>query len=289
MTRYIVVIDETMAGWMTVEWVNANLVGNRTDSVRLIIGSAFSGTAMIRSRQRLHEAGALLRNAHRDLTIEKSAGGGNTAVQLVAEAAEGDILVIGAQSSSCPISSSRDRVVRRVTAHTATPVVVVPEGWTEHAGPVTVGVDGRTAAAALAFAADTAAQQGRRLVLVRAWRLPTATSPSGTVHRDTDRRLREHASELELDDAIRAVSLWHPDLVSRAEMREGPPRHVLLQSSLDSSLIVIGRSHRTPSGTFLRSVTDTLLREGRTPMCVVPTSSVPSLWGTGPTARRAAI
>ena len=82
------------------------------------------------------------------------------------------------------------RVAERVVAHSRTPVVLVPEHWSRATGgAVLVGVDGGTAAAALAFAADTAARQGRELVLVRAWEVPTAIVSYASIYLEEDRGL----------------------------------------------------------------------------------------------------
>jgi nucleotide-binding universal stress UspA family protein len=274
MTRYTVAIDETPAGWKTVEWVNT-CVGQPTDSVRLLTVSEFYGEALTRSEQRLHEAAALVHKAHPDLEVEEDVTGGPTADRLVFDAGEGDVLVIGGNQVHRFLAALSGRVAERVVAHAVTPVVVVPERWVASSGPVVVGVDSRTAASALAFAADVASQQGRRLVFVRAWELPSVASPYGMVYLDTDRKLWEHESQLELDAAIRAVSRSHPDLVTRAEMRQGSPRGVMVRAAEEASLVVVGRRHRTAIGAFLLgSVSETLMHEGQTPVCIVPPMSV---------------
>ncbi|ROP58670.1 nucleotide-binding universal stress UspA family protein [Curtobacterium sp. PhB115] len=206
------------------------------------------------------------------MQVEQSVVDGATVARVLADAAASDILVIGGRRSGQFWAAITGRIAERLVAHVTVPVVVVPEHWTPgEQAPVVMGVDGRTATAALTFAADRAERRGADLVLIRAWEPPTSISPFGRVYLARDSGHWEHESQLELDAAIRAVSAAHPDLRMRGELHQGTPADVLLRGEGTASMLVIGRRHRTALGAFLTgSVGEKLLHRGRSPVCVVP-------------------
>ena len=270
MTAYTVAIDDTVAGWRTVDWAADN-VDPATDQVRLLTVSEFYGEALTRSEHRLEAAEQRLRSAHPALAVTHDVTGGPTADRLVADAKLGDVLVIGAQQVHTLTAALTGRVTERVVAHATVPVVVVPEEWERTDGPVVVGIDGRSAATALAWAADTAQRLGKELNLVRAWAVPTAMAPYANIYLEEDRVLWSNEADIELRAALRAVGGAHPGLKVTGDTVEGQPRDVMLQSSRGASLVVVGRRHRTALGGFLAgSVGEKLMHQGHAPVCVVP-------------------
>ncbi|WP_144713245.1 universal stress protein [Curtobacterium pusillum] len=270
MTAYTVAIDDTTAAWRTVDWI-ADAVDPATDSVRLVTVSEFYGEALARSEERLSAAEQRLRSAHVGLSVTHDVTGGPTADRLVSDAARGDVLVIGGNQVHTFVAAVRGRVAERVVAHAVTPVVVVPERWERSEGPVVVGIDGRSASAALSWAADRAARGRRELSLVRAWAVPSAVDAYAAVYLQEDRDLWSQEADIELRAALRAVGAAHPGLHVTGEAVEGQARDVILRSSRGASLVVVGRRHRTALGGFLTgSVGERLMHDGHVPVCIVP-------------------
>lgn len=270
MTAYTVAIDDSVAGWKTVDWA-VDAVDPAVDDVRLLTVSEFFGEALTRSQHRLDAAEQRLRTVHPGLSVTHDVTGGPTADRLVADAALGDVLVIGAPQVHTLTAAITGRVAERIVAHATTPVVVVPEEWERSDGPVVVGVDGRSAASALAWAADAAERRGADLALVRAWAVPTAMAPYADISLEEDRVLWSDEADIELRAALRAVGGAHPALRVDGSSVEGQPRDVVLQSSRGASLVVVGRRHRTALGGFLAgSVGERLMHRGHAPVCIVP-------------------
>lgn len=270
MTAYTVAIDDTTAAWRTIDWI-VDVVDPLSDSVRLLTVSEFTGEALTRSEERLAAAEERIRAAHGGLAVTHDVTGGPTTDRLVSDAARGDVLVIGGNQVHTFSAAVRGRVAERVVAHTVTPVVVVPEHWERSDGPVVVGVDGRSASAALSWAADRAARCRHELDLVRAWAVPSAVDAYASVYLQEDRDLWSKEADLELRAALRAVGAAHPGLRVTGEAVEGQARDVVLRSSRGASLVVVGRRHRTALGGFLTgSVGERLMHEGHVPVCVVP-------------------
>ncbi|ROR33413.1 nucleotide-binding universal stress UspA family protein [Curtobacterium sp. JUb34] len=269
--RWTVAVDESEAAWNMLDWVDGN-VGDG-DAVRLLTVHELFGESPERSTGRLAIAERRLRSRHPGLRVERHVVSGPTLARLLVDATVSDVLVLGGRRTDRLWAAITGRMAERVVAHATTPVVVVPERPSSSADrdAVVVGVDSRTAAGALAFAAGRA--EGRRdgLVLVRAWEPPTSVSPFGRVYLARDRPLWEHEGQLELDAAIRAVSRSRPDLRMRGELRQGTASDVLLRAATTASLVVVGRRHRSALGAFLAgSVGEALLHRASVPVCVVP-------------------
>ena len=270
MTAYTVAIDDTTAAWRTLDWV-VDAVDPGSDSVRLVTVSEFYGEALTRSEARLSAAEQRLRSAHAGLTVTHDVTGGPTADRLVSDAARGDVLVIGGNQVHTIVAAVRGRVAERIVAHAVTPVVVVPEHWERADGPVVVGVDSRSASAALSWAAGWATRGRRDLALVRAWAVPIPVEPYAAVYLQEDRDLWSQEADLELQAALRAVGAAHPTLHVTGATAEGHARDAVLRSSRGASLVVVGRRHRTALGGFLMgSVGERLMHDGHTPVCIVP-------------------
>ncbi len=268
--RWSVAIDETAAGWNTLQWIAHNVAD--VDTVRLVTVHERFGEASERSTGRLTIARHLLTERHPGLRIEQEVMDGPTLGRLLEEIGEADALVIGGRRSDRVWASLAGRVAERVIAGIAGPVVVVPERWQPTPAPsVVVGVEAETATRALEFAMERVAQRGGDLVLVRAWEPPTNVSPIGRVYLARDAPRWEHEGQLELDAAIRRVSRDLPDLRMRAELRQGRPAAVLQRSEEATALIVIGRRHRSAvAGSLFGSVGEHLVHYSRVPVCVVP-------------------
>ncbi|ROP58685.1 universal stress protein [Curtobacterium sp. PhB115] len=270
MTAYTVAIDDSAAGWQTLDWVGGELDPDH-DRVRLLTVNAFRGEEPASSASRLEAAAERLRRGRPYLAVTYDLVGGPTVEAILANSEHGDVLVIGGQQLHRFLAAIAGRIAERVVARANIPVVIVPERWAPADGPIVVGVDSRTAASALGFAASIAVRKSRELLLVRAWEVPSTTSPYGVIYLEQDRDIWEHEADLELDAALRAVGVAHPDLSVRRIHHRGQPLRQLLAASDNSSLIVIGRRHRTALGGLLTgSVGEALMHFSHVPVCVVP-------------------
>lgn len=143
------------------------------------------------------------------------------------------------------------------------------------AGSIVVGVDGSTSAAdAVTWAADQAAVEGRRLVLLHAtdplstttsmWLTSMAVDP-GDVRRDI-----EAAGEDLLARTAAAVRITHPGVRVEHLLRLVDPREALLEASATAALVVVGSHGRGPVGSLLLgSVGVALTRQAAGPVVVV--------------------
>lgn len=269
MVRYTVALDHTPNSWRALEWID-HTVTPQTDSVQLVTVSTFGGESRTRADSRLRMAEARLAHHHPELSITRAV----TCEPPLDSGADGDVLVVGAGPSGL-----HSAVGRQLLGHSAVPVVVVPERWSTSAGPVVVGVDGRTASDALGFAADAAEQSGATLLMVRSWASPARVSPYGMVYLASDHEVWEHESQLELDAAMRAVNLSHPDLRMRGELHQGRPDDVLVRAGESARLIVLGRHRHSIVTTLLvGSVGHRVMRSTRTPVCIVAPALARPSW-----------
>lgn len=275
MVRYTVALDHTPHSWRALEWIDATVIPT-VDSVRLVTISTFGGESRLHSGSRLQIAESRLAHHHPRLSVTRWVVGEPT----TGAPANGEVLVIGTGRPAW-----HSGVGRRLLEHATGPVVVVPERWSAAPGSVVVGIDGQTGGAALQFAADTAGRSGTTLVMVRSWVSPAHVSPYGMVYLASDRAIWEHESQLELDAAMRAVNLTHPDLRTRGELHQGRPDDVLVRAGGSATLIVVGRHHHSMLETILLgSVGRRVMLRSRTPVCVVaPVPARPSApLATGP-------
>ncbi|MDN4161635.1 universal stress protein [Nocardioides abyssi] len=143
------------------------------------------------------------------------------------------------------------------------------------AGSVVVGVDGSThAAEAVTWAADQAAAEGRRLVLLHAadplstqnsmWLTSMAVDPTAVRH-DIETTGRDL-----LGRTAAAVRSTHPAVEVVELLRLVDPREALLEASAHAALVVVGSHGRGPVGSLvLGSVGVALSRQAHGPVVVV--------------------
>jgi nucleotide-binding universal stress UspA family protein len=274
MTRYVVAADDSNATQPAVEWL-AEVVDPGLDVVRVITVPELVGDSPTRAERRLLEARTVLFHHRPRLRVTTELVDGGTVHGLLRGAATGDVLVIAGRQRRRLLAALQGRVAERVVADATTPVIVVPEERVEHGGPVVVGVDSRTGAAALAYAAALAARWQRGLVLVRAWQSPSTTTPFGAVYFEGDLSPWERTADLQLEAALHAVDTAHPDVAVLGRPRRGSAGNVLLHESASASLVVVGRRHRSAAGGLLTgSVGETLMHEAHIPVLIVPPTAV---------------
>lgn len=195
---------------------------------------------------------------------------GNAVDVLVNESRTADLIVIGSNRVGALAGVFSATLPLRLAPRTECPVIVVPVGWRPSPGPVVVGVDEPTSAAAHEFAAQEAERVGRPLVLVRAWELPPA-GPEGLMGTVTiDESLREANSEI-LEAAAAGVSRQHRGLALKEKLVYAPPSQALAVEARDMELVVIGTHHRhTLAEWMLGSVGHDLVMHLPCPVAIVP-------------------
>jgi nucleotide-binding universal stress UspA family protein len=180
-----------------------------------------------------------------------------------------DLLVVGSHRTRHLRSVLTGRLSLRVAEHAACPVVVVPDDWKHRTGSIVVGLgdDDDASVAAVAFAAAEAADLGVPLRVLHAWQAPILAGDIAVVAPDPVGLRSAHGERL----AEVARRARRRGAVVREHLHEGAPAFALSALGGDAALIVLG-THRTgPIGELLRgSTAATLVRDSRTPVCVVP-------------------
>ncbi len=184
----------------------------------------------------------------------------------------GDLLVIGSHRGRPIRSALTGWLPLRIAARSHTPLVVVPDNWSPHSGPVVVGIDDDDSSeAALTWAAGYAARTASVLHLIHAWQPPdperegTLVPLASPLAAKADHR--EH-----LQHAVRGVSTR---LHSAPEpiLMQASPSAALLEAGKDAALIVLGTHHRGFGvGAFLGSVGQDVLSQASNPVCIVPSA-----------------
>lgn len=187
----------------------------------------------------------------------------------------------GQQASMIVVGHRIRSLASRVLTHsTATglaarahlPVVVVPEAWTEPERPglVVVGVDEAVADHdALAVAFEEAAARRSKLVVLHAWRLPTAYDELLVSQVAVEDWQADAAGRLR--ESLAPLLAEHPDVEVEFDVRHEHPAYALAKASKDADAVVVGRrAHHGPAGTGLGSTVRTLIHESLCPVIVAP-------------------
>lgn len=267
MTRYRIGVDETVAGQNALAWIDAN-VRPGADQVEIVPeGHRPPADRAGRTSGVARTATERLRRHHPDLVVVETGDAPPTA----GPAREPDVLVIGVRQASAVARALSGWVPERVTANSGIPVIAVPEHWEEQHGSIVVGIDADTSDAALTFAAERALAAGCEMTIVRAWEVPTVSTPYGYAYVEEDRDIwARRAEELVLHVARRALERF-PTLRVRTAVREGRPAHVIAGLSDSASMLVVGRRHHTLlGGALFGSVGQQLLHESGVPVATVP-------------------
>ncbi|MFF7474598.1 universal stress protein [Streptomyces sp. NPDC008092] len=194
---------------------------------------------------------------------------------LLAAGSDAFALVTGARGLGRIAGMLLGSVSLAVAARAACPVVVVR--GTEHArqgagGRVVVGVgDPEGSTGAVRFAVRAAEARGCGLTAVRAWRTPTVEPVDHMPAAGDDARLREQRASAALDDALCEAEREHPRVEIRRRAVEGPAHRVLLDTTAEADLVVVGARRRQGHfGLQLGRVAHALLHHSECPVAVVP-------------------
>lgn len=268
MTQYRIGIDDTIAGRNALAWVDAN--------VRPAVDEVVVTTAGAHGLSEIGSDASDFVNAARDRLCKRhphlavTDDGADTTVDMPSPFVA-DVLVIGVRQASPIARALSGWVPERVTANSTIPVIAVPEHWEERSGSIVVGVDADTSGAALEFAAGRALAAGCELTIVRAWQVPTVSTPYGYAYVEEDRTIWARQAEELVMHFARLMLQQFPALRVRTAVREGRAGDVIAGLSASASLLVIGRRHHTLlGGALFGSVGQQLLRDSGIPVAMVP-------------------
>ncbi|MGW0824489.1 universal stress protein [Streptomyces sp. NPDC002845] len=230
------------------------------------------------AREALREAERTAAARHPGLTVTAQLLGGSAVENLVAEAAEAELLVLGSRGHGAIVGFLLGSVGQQVIAEAARPVLLVrfddrPEA--EAGGrEIVVGQHGAPddSAAALRFAFETAAARGAGVRAVRAWSLPPVFgySPGSLKLADEAGGLEPYEKQA-LGEALRPWRERFPDVPVTEHVEIGSAAQVLLSVAGGAQLIVAGRrAHRRAVGSRIGSVAHALVHHAPCPVAVVP-------------------
>ena len=160
-----------------------------------------------------------------------------------------------------------------VASQASCPVVVAPTGWVPdpHTPRVVVGFKAPQHAAELLATAFSAAEGvGSEVVVVHAWKLPSAY----------DDIIAHHVAEASVNGEQKQM-IWrmladiqdaYPTVRVRIEVAHETPVHSLVRASAGAELLVIGRPAHGGFVHHLGRTARAVLRESRCPVEVVPTA-----------------
>ena len=134
---------------------------------------------------------------------------------------------------------------------------------------IVVGVDGsKPSRAALSWAAAEAADHQAELVVVSVWE-PPLIPPMGNPSLGREVVTSESTSG-DLVQVIRDELGENPPVLVQPRVAEGNPAHVLIESSEDADLLVVGtRGHGGFAGLLLGSVSQHVAAYAKCPVAVV--------------------
>jgi nucleotide-binding universal stress UspA family protein len=219
----------------------------------------------------LEAAIELGRQRHPTVSFTSRVVYGEPRFQLVAEAAESALLVVGSTGAGAAKSFILGSVAHAVARASVCPVVIVPRAAPRPStGAIVVGTDGSDAAnEALIWATDEADRRDAELVVVHAWDYPYGTELSSSTVHDV---VRVDAA-IVLDDAVRRCQERGRSPV-RGELVQQPPSKAILAEADRADLVVVGSRGRGGfRALLLGSVAHTVIAHSSCPVVVVRRAS----------------
>lgn len=231
-----------------------------------------TGTEILRSAE------AVARELAPDLEVEGWLHHGNRPAELVRGAEGAHVLVVGRDGRPLPQRLLRGDTAAAVAARAELPVVEVPAEWQPRpADAERVVVVGVKAAPhtddLLTDAFETARERDATLVVLHAWKLPTAYDDIVETRVAVDQWARE--ATLQMEELLREHRTEHPDVKVEVRVVHDHPSHALVEASHEADLVVlVRRAHGVPPAAHLGSTARAVLRSAQSPVRVVaPTTS----------------
>ncbi|WP_218869269.1 universal stress protein [Microbacterium sp. AK009] len=273
MERILLGYDAGDGADAALDWVTERALRRRARVEVVIVTNPFLQDQP-RADGDLARAERRLRTADASLPIETARIDGRMPRALTAAATHADLLVVGADIGRPMREALHGWMSLRVSATATVPTCVVPSGWSETRGPVTVGLAADASSdGALAFAAAEGDAAGETVRVLHAWSgpLPTRTLPAAaSAAVSPPRDVRAQHEEL-LHDAVEGLHRDIPGLTVDPVLIHDNPVSALSRAARDSSLLVLGTHGRgVLAGGFFGSVGQDLIGRLPTPIAVVP-------------------
>ncbi len=219
--------------------------------------------------ERLLEAeSANVRESHPDLALETAVLVGSPAEVLVAATRDAELVVVGARGQSASFGvRTFGGFSDAVATHAEGPVAIVPEGASDHDGPIVVGVDDAPEARAAVRLAFEIAQRTKRLVVAHhAYRIVVSRS---RYHNPTAEE-REAELAVEVDEIVKPIAADFPGVTWERSIVDSHPVWGLVEASKTASVVVLGSRGRGGfASMLLGSTSREVLRNAECPVFVV--------------------
>ncbi|MGW0432796.1 universal stress protein [Micromonospora sp. NPDC003197] len=204
------------------------------------------------------------------ITVTGSIVEGQPAAVLLGQSRDADLLVLGDRGLGGFAGLLVGSVAIQVAEYAQCPVLIT-RGTPPTTGPVVVGVDGSArSAAAVAFAAEEAAQRGVELVAVHTYREPVSLGPGDMLPLvyDVD-ALRVEEGQV-LAEAVAGLADSYPDLRVVQRLVQGRAAPALIKEAATAQLVVVGARGRGGfTGLLLGSVSQSVLHHAECPVVIV--------------------
>ncbi|MDP5226404.1 MULTISPECIES: universal stress protein [Arthrobacter] len=234
-----------------------------------------------------------------DIDVDASVENGDASGVLLELGKDADLLVVGTRGRGGFVGRLLGSVSSALPAHASCPTVVVPticagrfgqEVEDKHAKAelakhplaevkprVVVGVDGSDQArVAVLEAAEQAQRMGVELQVLCS--VPQYSGSLAWVPAAIDREAIFADIQTQLDAGVLWLKSHFPELEIHTRLVDGSPVEVLVESSRDSELVVVGTRGRGGfAGMMLGSTSDGVLHHARGPVMVVPDREDPRL------------
>jgi nucleotide-binding universal stress UspA family protein len=218
------------------------------------------------------DAESLVRRLDPELDVGTSVKGGSRVGVILDAAERGSVVVLGHRSRTLAGRILTHSTTTGVAARAHCPVVSVPDCWPEAGtfGRIVVGIDASVASHdALALAFHEALRRNAKLVVMHAWRLPTAYDDLAYSRLAVDEWLA--GAREEMDKTLAPFREVFPAVEVDVDLRHEYAGPALVASTEGADLIVVGRrGHGAPLGVYLGSLARLLIREGRCPVEIAP-------------------
>ncbi|NUP00139.1 MAG: universal stress protein [Nonomuraea sp.] len=213
-----------------------------------------------------------------EVDVQPFLGRGTPSAVLLEAAREAEMTVVGSRGQGGFEGLQVGSAAVQVPAHSVRPVVVVrpslqPPGGRETR--IVVGLDGSPSSlTAFDFALDEAALRGGTVTALCCWAACGSPSWQDPLPFVDSHALRTGA-EVRFREAASHLARRRPEVTVIAEFVTERPQRVLIDSSKDAALLVLGnRGKEAPACPLLGQVTQTALLEAWCPVAVTPATTL---------------